>query len=180
MTARRAGAGGYAIARARPEHVAALPAIERAAGRVFPPEDVPAAVAEEATPRAELAAAQAAGRLWVVLAPDGAPVGWALLGRVDGAAHLLEMDVHPDHARRGLGRRLLAAVQDALRADGERALTLTTFRHLRWNAPFYASCGFRVLAPGEPTPGLAAILADEARRGLDPAKRCAMRCELAP
>jgi hypothetical protein len=30
-------------------------------------------------------------------------------------------------------------------AKGLRALTLTTFAEVPWNAPYYARCGFRVL-----------------------------------
>ena len=48
-----------------------------------------------------------------------------------------------------------------------------------WNAPFYARAGFRTLAPGELSPGLAAGVRDEAARGLDPAQRVVMRRDLA-
>jgi GNAT superfamily N-acetyltransferase len=169
-------AGGYRIAPAAPEHVAALPAIERAAATLFSREDVPAAVAEEATPIADLAAAQRIGRLWVALAPDGTPVGFAIVELVDGFPHVREIDVHPEHGGRGVGRALLRAVLDAARAEGYCAVTLTTFSHVPWNAPFYERMGFRALAADELTPGLAAKLSDEAARGLDPVRRVAMRC----
>lgn len=42
-----------------------------------------------------------------------------------------------------------------------------------------APIGFRALAPHELGPGLAAVVADETARGLDPAQRVAMRCALA-
>ena len=38
------------------------------------------------------------------------------------------------------------------------AVTLTTFRHLPWNAPFYQRLGFRILSSHERTPGLAEVL----------------------
>ena len=41
---------------------------------------------------------------------DGAPVGFALCGDVDGDAHLFEMDVVPEHGRRGVGSALLESV----------------------------------------------------------------------
>ncbi len=47
---------------------------------------------------------------------------------------------------------------------------LTTFRDVPWNMPFYARLGFDEVAPNELTPALRAVLADEARRGLDPAR----------
>ena len=49
---------------------------------------------------------------------------------------------------------------------GLRGVTLTTFRDVPWNAPFYRRLGFEVLDPEDLTPGLAAAFADEARRGL--------------
>jgi GNAT superfamily N-acetyltransferase len=166
---------GWSIVSAAPEHVVRLPAIEIAAAGLFAPDDVPPAMAAEPTSLADLTAAQCAGRLLVALGEDGAPIGFALLGACDGHAHLLEIDVHPAHGGRGAGKALLRAVFAAAAAQGHRELTLTTFAHVPWNAPFYARMGFRTLAPEELTPELRATLAREAARGLDPAKRLAMR-----
>ncbi|MDN3354778.1 hypothetical protein [Actinomadura sp. DC4] len=44
-----------------------------------------------------------------------------------------------------------------------------------WNAPCYARRGFREPADAELTPGLAAVAAEEAAAGLDPADRVCMR-----
>ena len=134
------------IVRAAPEHVAALPAIELAAATLFSAEDVPVEMAATPTATAELVEAQLRGRLLVALGADGAPIGFALMGERDGNAHLVELDVHPGHGRRGVGRALLRAVFEAAAAARHRAVTLTTFAHLPWNAPFYARMGFRVLA----------------------------------
>jgi GNAT superfamily N-acetyltransferase len=166
---------GYRVVRAEAAHVPALPAIEVAAAGLFSPEDVPPAMAAEPTALADLAAGQRDGRLFVALAPDGALVGFALLGSRDGHAHLLEIDVRPDHGGRGVGTALLRAVFAAAASDGHREMTLTTFSHVPWNAPFYARMGFRALAPGELGPELRATLAKEVERGLDPARRVAMR-----
>lgn len=170
--------GTVRIVRAAPEHVPLLPAIEVAAAGLFSAADVPAEMAASPTAIEDLLAAQAGGRLFVALAADGAPIGFALWGAKDGLAHVLEIDVHPDFGGRGVGRALLAEVFAAASAAGHRAVTLTTFAHVPWNAPFYERVGFRVLAPAELTPALRATLADEAARGLDPAKRVAMRREL--
>ena len=166
--------GGYSIVAAQPGHLARLPAIERAAATRFPLADLPPALREETVELEELAEAQADGRLWVALAPDGEPVGFALAHFVDGTPYLDEIDVHPRHAGRGLGAALVRAVCAWARAPGHRTLTLVTFRHLPWNAPWYGRLGFRVLAPAELGPGLRRILDEDASRGLDPTRRVAM------
>lgn len=49
-----------------------------------------------------------------------------------------------------------------------------TFQAVPWNGPYYARLGFREMAPGEITPGLVAVLDDEAAHGIDPATRVCM------
>ncbi|MEV8379072.1 hypothetical protein AB0P21_40415 [Kribbella sp. NPDC056861] len=65
-------------------------------------------------------------------------------------------------------------------AAGRRlgALTLSTFRTVAWNAPYYARLGFRELSAVEVSPGLAAVRQEEAALGLDPAERVLMRREI--
>lgn len=119
--------------------------------------------------------AHAEGLLWVAADGRDAPVAFALFERLDGALHLEEVDVHPDHARQGLGARLIDAAAAWARELGHRAITLTTYREVPWNAPYYERIGFQVLPREAWTPALAARVADEATRGLDPARRVVMR-----
>jgi len=169
---------GYRVRPARAGDLAALPEVERASAGLFPPEDLPAPLRDEVHSPAELGLARRERRLLVALDPGGAPVGFALAGRLDGVGHLEELSVHPDHGRRGLGSRLLEATCRWAARQGLRAVTLTTFRHLPWNAPFYARRGFRVLSPDELGPGLRAVLRGERARGLR--RRVAMRRPLGP
>ncbi|MFC0545614.1 GNAT family N-acetyltransferase [Kutzneria chonburiensis] len=83
-------------------------------------------------------------------------VGFAYVGDVDDGLHLHQLAVHPDHQRRGLGTALLAAV---FRRAAGRAVTLTTFRHIPWNAPWYAARGFTEVI--EPGPELTRLVAHE-------------------
>lgn len=165
----------YRIALADAEHVPDLPAIERAAAGLFPDEDLPASRRGDTTPVATFRAARAAGRLWVALDASGKPVGFAMARLVDGTAHLQELDVHPEHGRRGLGTRLVGSVTAWARVSGLPSVTLTTFGHLAWNAPFYERLGFRMLSESDLGPELAAILRKEAADGLR--RRVAMRRE---
>lgn len=168
----------YSIARARPEHVDFLPEVERAAAALFEGLS-PDSVLEDTTDLEDFREAQAAGQLWVALADD-VPCGFALVEVLaDGSLHLEEMDVSPAHGRRGLGTALLATVKEWAAAEGHQTLTLTTFRHVRWNMPFYARHGFREVPRESLSTELRAIVADEATRELVPARRVVMRCELA-
>ncbi|SOZ36622.1 GNAT family N-acetyltransferase [Cupriavidus neocaledonicus] len=149
-----------------------LPDIELAAAALFPEVDLPALLRLVSTPALALAAAQREGRLWVA-EHGGEVAGFALASRHGACGYLDEMDVHPDHGRRGIGRALVGTVQDWARAGGLRSLGLTTFAHLRWNAPFYASMGFRQLQDSELCPLLAQALANQRAAGLR--QRVAMR-----
>lgn len=110
--------------------------------------------------------------------PDEQPVGFALVSVVDGLAHLEELDVHPEHGRRGLGTALVETVREWARNAGFKAITLSTFRDVPWNAPFYAQLGFRVLTEDELTEGLLQLREAEAGRGLPIRARVMMRREL--
>ncbi|MFG0318548.1 MAG: GNAT family N-acetyltransferase [Planctomycetota bacterium JB042] len=161
---------------ALPEDLRLLPGIERAAAARFP-DHVLSAEARAAVQSFEaLEAARADGRLWVAVSGRGAPVGFAIAEVADGVGFLVEVDVHPDHQGRGLGRALVETVVDWARREGLPAVTLTTFASLPWNAPFYERLGFRRLAGAERGERLAALLRDEARRGLR--DRVAMRLDL--
>ncbi|MER5321213.1 GNAT family N-acetyltransferase [Streptosporangium roseum] len=107
--------------------------------------------------------------------PPPRPVGFALRGGGAGAVHLDQLAVHPDHGRRGVGGRLLEAVCDHAASTGVAAVTLTTFRDVPWNGPWYAQRGFGVLDPAEWGPELAALVAHERELGIELAPRVVMR-----
>lgn len=169
---------GYRIVLAKRDHLEELQQVELAAAALFPEEDVPEHIRSTATSLSDVASAQADGMLWVALSSNDEPVGFAIVRMVDGLAYLQEIDVHPDHSRRGIGTSLIHSVCAWARSHRMAAVTLTTFRHLAWNAPFYERLGFRPLKPDELTPGLVTVLADEVASGLDPTKRVAMLKQL--
>ena len=57
-------------------------------------------------------------------------------------------------------------------------MTLTTFRDVVWNAPFYAQSGFRVVEDDALCARLGGVLANEVAHGLPGERRCAMRLDL--
>lgn len=169
----------YTIRATRDADTAALPAIERAAAALFKAYGWEGEqILEDAFSADEHREYVAAGRSWVAVDGDDQPVGFAVASVVDGHAHLDEIDVHPDHGRRGIGRALIARVCAWARESGYRAIMLTTERDIPWNAPFYARLGFRILAPDELSDSLRAILAAEAEWAPDPDTRVAMQRDL--
>lgn len=162
------------ISQARPHDLPLLPAIELAAATLLAGH-APESVLTETTDDEVLKAAQTRGHLWVALADD-VPVGFAHVEVLEpSVVHLEEVDVHPAHGRRGLGTQLVMTVCAWAASTGYQSVTLTTFRHVPWNMPFYAGLGFEVIPPAMLSPALLSVIQDEARRGLDPARRVAMR-----
>jgi len=164
----------YQIGLARPQDLPLIGSIELAAAQLLRGH-APEMVLNEVTSDRVLSDAQREGRLWVALADD-TPVGFAHVELLEpNAVHLGELDVHPDHGRRGLGTRLVKAVCAWAEARGDLPVTLATFRKVPWNMPFYARLGFEEISRAELSPVLRSVFEDEARRGLDPARRLVMR-----
>ncbi len=152
-----------------------LAGIEARAASRFADVGLPAAAALPLHDPSALLVAAGEKRLLVAVDHEDVAVGFALLeAHPDGDAHLLELDVEPTHGGKGLGRALLAASADWARSRGLRRLTLTTFRDIPFNAPFYTRVGFRALAPEEAGPRLGTILETEVRLGVALSPRVAM------
>jgi predicted N-acetyltransferase YhbS len=83
--------------------------------------------------------------------------------------------VLPAHGRRGVGAALVRAVCAWARERGLPSVTLTTYRDVPWNAPFYTRLGFRTLRAAELGPKLRALVASEDAHGLRRAERVVMR-----
>ncbi len=161
-----------------------LPAIEASAGGAFAGVAGLEAVATDAG--LDAAAFQRAfetGDVWVAQALEdplfGELVAFAVTRRVGRDIHLAEMSTRREVQGRGIGRALLAAILESALEEGCTGATLTTFKDVPWNGPFYAAMGFRELAADELPAHLRDALAAEAARGILPMdRRCAMRLGL--
>lgn len=110
----------------------------------------------------------------VVLVSGRPPSGFASVGVVDGAAHIVQLSVDPSAGRKGRGTALVEAACEWAAAEGYDSVTLTTFRDVPWNGPFYARLGFEIV--DDLPPGLAAIRENEKAIGDDDfGPRVAMR-----
>ncbi len=162
------------IRAARLDDLARLEEIERAAGEAFRALGMDLVADDDPASVEELTVYAADGRALVSVGVDNVPIGYLLLDRVDGAAHIEQVSVHPEHARQGIGRALIEAAASWALARGLGALTLTTYVDVPWNGPYYERLGFRYLEPAEESVGLRAIREQERRRGLDAWPRASM------
>jgi len=75
----------------------------------------------------------------------------------------------------GLGKALVQATLALAHDRGLPAVTLSTFRDIPWNGPFYAKLGFQEVAVADLNPRLATIRMREELLGLPVARRMTMR-----
>jgi GNAT superfamily N-acetyltransferase len=159
----------------RHDELAALRVIERAAARRFRGSRYPE-VAQMAPTELEVLQGLGDGE-GLIAAFDARerPLGFALYMPLDGQMYLGELNVVPEAAGRRLGARLVAAVEAVAAERGCAWLLLTTFRDIPWNAPYYGRLGFAEVPAAEMGPELRRQLDEQARRGLQPSSRVAMR-----
>jgi len=170
----------FIVTAARPQDLPELPHIEALALALLAGHPAHEIFGRHATPVDDFAAGLRRDCLWVArLDPAGPPVGHVLAGELDGDFHIQQMDVSPAQGRRGIGRALLEHACDVARARGYRHAVLTTLADVPWNAPFYASAGFRPLAPADWGAGLRAVMRHERTLGFPMRLRVAMRRDLA-
>lgn len=143
----------------------ALEQIERETALMFASDDLPAHLALP-LPHEDVVDGVSSSLLWVAEV-DLAPIGFVLCERPESLyLHIKEMDVRPSHGRMGVGALLLRHACAAARRLGLQFVTLTTFSHLPWNAPFYAKHGFDVVNDLGAYPHLSVILERERALGL--------------
>jgi GNAT superfamily N-acetyltransferase len=160
---------------AGPGELPLLQALETAGGELFRAIGMTDVADHAPPPLHVLRTYQRAGRAWVAADAGNQPVGYILVKVIDGAAHIEQVTVHPDHQRQGLGRALIDTADRWAAENSLPALTLSTFREVAWNAPYYAGLGFVPLADEDLTPGLLECRAAETALGLAPADRVFMR-----
>lgn len=156
---------------ARPRELVDIVALEAAADAAFLTLDPP--IVFEPTPVDDLRPSCAFGRL-LVADHDGHLCGFVRIEVIDHAPHIEQVSVHPAYAGLSIGAALLTSAEQWATTRGFHAMTLTTYRDLPWNGPYYTRLGWTVLSPPEQSPGLKALRAREKHHGLDLWPRQAM------
>ncbi|MET4598652.1 GNAT family N-acetyltransferase [Stenotrophomonas sp. 2694] len=162
----------------RVDELSALPRIEQRAGELLRGHEAYPVFAGHGLDLPTLQAGLRRGLLWIIEGAAGGIAGYLLGGTLDGDFHVLQMDVDPNHARRGYGRALLQHALAEAKALGYPAAVLTTLSDVPWNAAFYASEGFTLLPEPEWGAGLRGVMAEEAALGFPMHLRVAMRRRL--
>ena len=164
----------------REDDTALLPDIERSSGALFRTIPDLAWIADDDVQSAEAHVDfLRTGLSLVAVDEQDRPLGFLCAASAEGALHIWQLAVLQESQGRGLGRAMMLAAIAHARARSLAAVTLTTFRDLKWNEHFYRTLGFATLSGSELDARLAQILANEAAHGLPPERRCAMRLALA-
>ncbi len=168
----------YKIRQALPEDTNTLPELELQAAALFKEYDLPECVIAGTSTAKEFKEAQEAGHLLAAVLPNEQVIGFALMEIIDMGVHLAEVDVLPSYGRKGVGASLVKSVCSWAEKNGFKCVTLTTFKDVPWNAPFYRKLGFRVMNPDEYPPDIIFRVKKEHEQGLLQEDRCAMIYEL--
>jgi GNAT superfamily N-acetyltransferase len=157
----------------------ALPAIEQSAAALFRKDPSLAWLADADVPDV-LHHRHAIGtaHVWVAQSADGPLIGFVSAIEIDNELHIQELSVAEGFQGQGAGRKLLLAALEHADQRQLTAVTLTTFRDVSWNEPFYQRLGFQTLTGKQINPRLAAALSNEIAYGLPAERRCAMRLQL--
>ncbi|MFZ0267655.1 GNAT family N-acetyltransferase [Caulobacter sp.] len=148
---------------ARPQEIETIRALERVSAQRFI--GLMDALAGDEPSSASVLAIRIADGGLIVAVEGGAVVGFVMFRRVEARAYVEQLDVLPAFAGRAIGAALLDEVAERARAAGLDGLSLSTFREVPWNAPYYRRLGFVEVA--DLTPGMLAIREEHLARGLD-------------
>jgi len=153
---------------------AAMPDIERSSGAAFRQIPHLAWIADDTvTSQQRHEALIRLGAAWVSHDASNMLTAFLTAEVREDVLHIWQMSVRSDQQRKGIGRNLIKAAEHWARSRHLVGLSLTTFRDVPWNAPFYRSCGFHDVDP-QFFPALQATLEAEQQAGLPIEQRCAM------
>ncbi len=160
-----------------PDEIPLLGPIEKSAGELFREHGMDDVANGEHMPASFIISFTRFG-IALVADDDGEVAGFALVASYDTHAHLYEVSVSGEFQGKGIGRKLVEGACDWAKSKDFRAITLSTFSDVPWNAPFYATLGFEVLPQSEWSPAFHVLRGREEDGGLDIARRCFMKKEL--
>lgn len=150
-----------------------LPAIDSSSAQLFKTIPTYAWIAEaQPMPLEKHQSFIAEDKVWVS-EHAGELVGFIIAKAHGSYLHIYELSVDYAHQRQGIGSALIERVYQYALGRHYRYLSLTTFREIPWNAPFYSQLGFQFILQDQLPTWLVAILARE-QSVFKENQRCAM------
>lgn len=120
----------------------------------------------------------AAQQIVVAVAAGETCVGFVMFEPQATRLYVQELDVLTAYAGQRIGAALIEQVAQLARAQQLTQLTLSTYREVPWNAPYYRRLGFREIEEAELDAALIERRNAHIARGLDESKRVFMRRDL--
>lgn len=165
---------------ARSNDLKRLQDIEIAAGGMFRALGMDLIADDDPPAMSVLRSYASAGRAWVAVDDADQPVAYLLADVLEGDVHIEQVTVLPSHAGQGIGRGLIENLEEWARNSGARGLSLTTFREVPWNAPYYVRLGFIEVPEANWTDGIRRVVTAEIAQGLHAWPRLVMAKEALP
>ena len=164
----------YSITRAAADEIPTLVEIDVAAAMLFVDTGL---ISDDGllmhVPEDVFAAGIEARDVFVAREHRGCPIGFTLTSERGGTLFLDQISVHPDHGKQGVGSGLLKRVIEDAKDRGFKRITLSTFRNVAWNAPFYRKAGFKEIRPSNLEDWM--IELQDALTEVDVSQRCFMQ-----
>lgn len=155
------------------EDIPALQSLQLSSGEPFR-EIGMESVADNPPTQPSLFRASISEKLLLVVEAEGTMAGFALLRSADKDCHLEQMSVGRPFLGQGIGTKLLTKVLELCSEHGFGRVTLSTFKEVQWNQPFYAKHGFRPLSEANLNDRLQSIRLQEEEAGLNLDERVIM------
>ena len=165
----------FNIRKARFADIPFLGPVERSAAELFRTANLDFLVDGSTVDPKILAAMIDASHLWVACDFMDYPVGFSGGEHIEGNFHLVEISVAQDFQGKGVGRALMERMEADVRREGYKSMTLTTYRSLAWNGPWYGRMGFMEVRAEDMGRTYLGILEGERQHGFDMSARCVMR-----
>jgi GNAT superfamily N-acetyltransferase len=165
----------FSIRKARFADIPFLEPVERSAAEIFRSANLDFLVDGSTVDPKILAGMIEASHLWVACDFMDYPIGFSGGEQIEGNFHLVEISVAQDFQGKGVGRALMERMETDVKREGFKSMTLTTYRGLAWNGPWYSRMGFVEVRADEMGRSYLSILEGERLHGFDMAARCVMR-----
>jgi ribosomal protein S18 acetylase RimI-like enzyme len=162
----------FKIRRAQSYDIPLLEYVERSAAEIFRTANLGFLADGDTVDPKALAAMSQASHLWVAVNRFDQPLGFVGGEYLSGNFHIVEISVAKEFQGKGVGKALMNTMVEHIRREGYKSITLTTYKNLPWNGPWYSRMGFFEVNAQDMGRAYLQILESE---GLDLRSRCVMR-----